>query len=145
MVLVADDHDDARAALVRLLKLDGYEAVGVGTGADALRFLDTNLPRLVILDYSMPGMDGLTVYRAMRADARLSRVPVIMFSAFDGERVEALAEGIAAYVQKGTLDWAVLRKEIARVAGPADAAAPAREAPPVRDVECQPGARKTAG
>ena len=79
----------------------------------------------------MPGMDGMTVYRTMRADARVSRVPVIMFSAFDeGQREEALREGVAAYVQKGTLDWALLRQEIVVLAGPADAPAPARDVLP---------------
>jgi CheY-like chemotaxis protein len=130
VILVVDDHVDTRAALVRLLVLDGYKPVGVGSGRDALRFLETNRPRLVVLDYSMPDIDGITVFRTMKADARLRDVPVVMFSAFDGPtRDEALREGMAAYVVKGTLDWAVLRKEIARLAGDA-APRPAPATPP---------------
>ena len=110
MILVVDDHADTRTVLIRLLKLEGYEATGADCGDAALRAVKASAPHLVILDCHMPGMDGLAVLRAMNGDARLRDVPVIMFSAA-GEREERLARelGAKAFIRKGSLDWPTLR------------------------------------
>src|SRR3954471_18143921 len=123
MILVVDDHDDSRRALLRLLAMEGYEGIGVTSGAEALLFLRTHMPSLVILDYHMSDLDGLSVFLEMRRDPRLAAVPAIMFSADDsGLRDRALAAGIDAYVLKGSLDWSVLCAEVQRLAGPGTAA-----------------------
>jgi CheY-like chemotaxis protein len=119
MILIVDDHQDNRNVLIRLLRMDGHEAIAVADGNEALQYLKTHVPRLVILDYGLPDMDGLEVFKQMRNDPRLSAVPVIMFSAYEGARKEkALEAGVNAYVVKATLDWAFLHKEIVRLAGP---------------------------
>ena len=119
MILVVDDHRDTRQVLIRLLKLDGYNGVPAACGVEALDYLKIHKPRLVLLDYNMPGIDGLTVFRKMREDPRLADVSVIMFSAHDGElRDAALRAGVDSYVLKGSLDWSLLRREIQRFAGP---------------------------
>ena len=131
MVLVVDDHDDTRAVLLLLLKREGYQSVGKNCGTDALFFLSTNTPKLVILDYSMPDMCGLSVFNTMRADPRLATVPVIMFSANDGQIEESARHaGVDAYIRKGTLDWGILRTEIRRLAGPATPPAVSPITPP---------------
>jgi CheY-like chemotaxis protein len=132
MILVVDDHDDSRRVLLRLLLMDGYEGIGVTSGAEALLFLRTHTPRLVIVDYHMPDVDGLEVFHAMRREPRLAGVRAIMFSAEDGDlRDRALAAGLDAFVLKGSLDWGRLRNEIQRLAGPGAATpnAPPAEAP----------------
>jgi len=119
MILIVDDHQDTRNVLVRLLRMDGYEARAVSDGNEALSFLKTHVPRLIILDYGLPDMEGLDVFKQIRNDPRLSAVPVIMFSAYEGLRKEkALKAGVDAYVVKATLDWMFLQKEILRLAGP---------------------------
>jgi len=119
MLLVADDHADTREILVRLLKRDGYEASAVATGIEAIEFLRANKPLLVILDHSMPGMDGLEVLALMKKNPATANVPVIMYSAIEGAlREQALEAGAAAFVLKASLDWSLLRAEIMRLAGP---------------------------
>ena len=119
MILVVEDHADSRTCLIALLSIEGYEAVPCGCGEDALAFLNDNKPGLVILDYGLPDMDGLAVFRAMRSDRRLDDTRVVMFSAYDGRlRDEALAAGVDAFVVKGSLDWERLGGEIRRLAGP---------------------------
>jgi CheY-like chemotaxis protein len=119
MILVVDDNRDVRIVLSRLLEIEGYSVACVAGGLDALAFMRTLKPRLVLLDYSMPDIDGLEVLTAVRGDPRLADVPVIIFSAFSGEhRDRALAAGANAYIVKASLDWAKIHGEIVRVAGP---------------------------
>jgi len=126
MILVVDDDPDLRKALVRLLRAYGYAADAVSSGEEAIGFLTTHGPRLVVLDYGMPDMDGLTAFREIRKDPRLAEVRVIMFSAHDnGLREAALGEGIDAFVAKDSLDWHLLRQEIQRLVGPPPRAASA--------------------
>ncbi len=120
MVLVVDDHEESAYVLKRLLMIEGYEAVTATSGPAALDFLRKNPFTLVILDYHMPGMDGLAVFRAMQSDTALKPIPVIFFSAHDGDVMNAaLNEGAAAWVIKGSLDASGLFRHIVRLIGPA--------------------------
>ena len=81
MILVVDDHDLVRTAVIRLLASHGYTVTGVPGGRQALEFLQTNTPRLIVLDFHMPDLDGLGVLRALRANPLLSQLPVVILSA----------------------------------------------------------------
>ena len=119
MVLVVDDHEENAYVLCRLLTREGYQTTAVSSGPAALEFLRDTPVKLVILDYHMPEMDGLAVFRAMKADPTLRSVPVIFFSAYDGEtREQALREGVVAWVVKGSLDAAALQRHIIALIGP---------------------------
>jgi CheY-like chemotaxis protein len=127
MILVVDDHEDTRDVLARMLRFEGYEAVALSSPQEALTFLTDKKPSLIILDYNMPVIDGLTLFRQIRKDARLADVPVIMFSASGGDLKErSLKAGVNAFIVKASLDWADLRREIQRLAG---AGNPARTPP----------------
>ena len=104
MLLIVDDHTDTRSALVRLLKITGYDCVGVENGRQALLFMETSLPSLVILDGMMPDMDGLEVLLRMRADARLAKVPVLFYSADASPRriEQVMKAGAREFIVKGT-------------------------------------------
>jgi len=68
-LLVVDDADDIRAVAVMALgRVDGLEALAVGSGPEALEQVRTDPPDAVLLDVSMPAMDGPTTLRALRAD-----------------------------------------------------------------------------
>ena len=124
MILVTEDHAETRHALVRLLTYNGLEPVGVEDGRQAMMLLREHTPRLGLLDYAMPGMNGFDVLRAMRSEPRLRDVPVLIFSAYDSDalRGEALRLGARGYVVKGAIGWDALLWEIRHHAG-ADAAA----------------------
>jgi CheY-like chemotaxis protein len=113
MLLIVDDHADTRSVLIKLLRRDGYEAVGADCGDAALETLKTLKPQLIILDCHMPDMDGLTVLHMLREDARLRDIPVIMFSAADGDEAQqALRLGAKDFIRKGSLDWPRLQAAI---------------------------------
>jgi anti-anti-sigma factor len=92
-VLVADDNADMRGYLLRLLE-PRYEVTAVADGQVALASALAEPPDLVVSDVMMPRLDGMQLLAALRADARTSRVPVLLLSARAGQ--EAAVEGLAA-------------------------------------------------
>ena len=99
-VLVADDDRAIREALVRVLDLEGYVVTSASDGATALRLVDDDKPDVVVLDVMMPGIDGLTVCRVVRADK--NRVPILMLTARTetSDRVAGLDAGADDYLPK---------------------------------------------
>src|SRR5947209_5916811 len=79
-VLVVDDHPDTADVLSRLLERNGYDAVPVHNGFEALSYLARHKPSAIVLDVMMPGMDGGALLRAMRENAALHDIPVVVFS-----------------------------------------------------------------
>jgi CheY-like chemotaxis protein len=102
-VLVVDDGPDARDMMATLLRLEGYHARTAEGGAEALAAIEADRPDLVLLDLTMPDMDGFEVLRRLRADPRHDRLPVVMFSGIGDPRVadEARRLGAADFVLKG--------------------------------------------
>ena len=134
MILVVDDYADWRTALVKMLQGAGYEAAGVESGEEAMAWMRNRIPRLVILDYSMPGLNGLEVLSRIRGDEALCDVPVVMASAYDGlVEAVALSAGANGYIVKGSMDWEDLKQEIHRLIGPGKSAPakPSRKRGPV--------------
>jgi CheY-like chemotaxis protein len=78
LILVIDDDDATRDALLLSLEAHGYRAVGTGDGAAALQMLGADRPMAIVLDLYMPGMDGFEVMSALKAAA--VDVPVIAIS-----------------------------------------------------------------
>ena len=93
-VLIADDNSDMRGYLARLLRTAGYQVTSVTDGQAALEAVRGDLPDLVLADVMMPGLDGLALVGALRADPRTASVPVVFLSARAGE--EAAAAGLRA-------------------------------------------------
>jgi PAS domain S-box-containing protein len=92
-LLIADDNLDMRSYLQGLLGAE-FDIVGVGDGDSALREARNHPPDLILADVMMPGTDGFELLAAVRSDAELTNVPVLLVSARAGE--EATAEGLAA-------------------------------------------------
>src|SRR6476659_6017512 len=101
-VLVVDDDRDINLALQSALKVGGYEADGVETGAAALDVCARACPDLVLLDLMLPDLDGLEVCRRLRASPATARVPIVFLTARTDEatRVRGLALGADDYVVK---------------------------------------------
>ena len=114
-VVVVEDNPDNRL-LVQALLEDRYDLVEYGNGAAALEGLKANPPDLVLLDISLPEMDGTEVLRRMKADEALARIPVVALTAhaMTGDREKYLAQGFDDYVTKPIVDDSILLDAIER-------------------------------
>jgi anti-anti-sigma factor len=100
-VLVADDNADMREYLLRLLS-PHHTVTAVPDGRAALEAALADPPDLLVSDVMMPGLDGMQLLAALRADERTSRLPVVLLSARAGQQaaVEGLAAGADDYLVK---------------------------------------------
>ena len=98
-VLVVDDEPQIRRALESILGVRGYAVTCVATGEEALKALRAQIPDLLVLDLSLPGMSGLDVCKAVRARWP---VPILVLSVRDTDRdkVAALDLGADDYLTK---------------------------------------------
>ena len=98
-VLLVEDEENLASLVQAYLQQEGYEVRVTGTGADALQVLDDEPVRLVILDLTLPDIDGLEVCRRIR---QRSSVPVVMLTARDDEadRLAGLDTGADDYIGK---------------------------------------------
>ena len=101
-ILLVEDFEDSRLMMKRLLELCGYRVVEAVDGRQAVSMAQKALPDLIIMDLSLPEMDGLAAARRIRRLDGLGRVPVIALTAFDSEDYyeAALAAGCAAFLTK---------------------------------------------
>jgi len=108
-IAVVEDNADNRLLLQALLA-DHYDLVEFDNGIDALAGLTASLPDLVLLDISLPGMDGNEILSRIRADAYLRALPVIALTAhaMAGDREKYLSAGFNDYITKPIVDETVL-------------------------------------
>jgi len=104
-VLVVDDDERARTAVAWALEADGFDVEHADDGLRALDLLESAAPSLVVLDLSLPGLDGLDVLRRLRDRERRDGedpLPVIILSGRDGEtdRIVGLDLGADDYLVK---------------------------------------------
>ncbi len=100
-VLVVDDTDHVRNMLVDMLELDGFDVVGqAGSGDEALRLALESDPDVIVMDYKMPNLDGLSAARSIRAE-RPSQA-IILYTAYLDAELEARAKevGVAMCIGK---------------------------------------------
>lgn len=108
-IAVVEDNADNRLLLQALLA-DRFDLVEYDNGVDALAGLCASLPDLVLLDISLPGMDGNEILIRIRADERLRHLPVIALTAhaMSGDREKYLSAGFNDYITKPIVDETVL-------------------------------------
>ena len=117
-IAVVEDNADNRLLLQAIL--DGlYDLVEYENGIDALAGLTAQLPDLVLLDISLPGMDGNEILARIRADGKLRRLPVIALTAhaMAGDREKYLAAGFNDYITKPIVDETILMGAIEKWLG----------------------------
>ncbi len=104
-VLVVDDYDDVRAITKKALESFGYKVVEAASGAEAVRVAQAVSPDLILLDLSMPNMDGFATIHRLRRLLGLRDVPVIALSAHTAKEIreDALAAGCREFVTKPVL------------------------------------------
>ena len=103
VVMVVDDTQTARDVLAILLRREGFETRTAASAAEALEALAEAPTDLMLLDVTMPEMDGLSLLELLHNHPRWATLPVIMFSALDGQAVVERAErlGAKAFCVKG--------------------------------------------
>ena len=103
-VLVVDDEDDIRELLRINLELDGHTVATVRDGREALDYVQSHVPDVIVLDVMMPGMDGWEVLSRMKSpnNTAISQVPVLMLTARTEEldRLRGGIEGAIRYITK---------------------------------------------
>jgi DNA-binding response OmpR family regulator len=102
LVLVVEDDPTLGDVMLTALKDDGLDAKLAHDGDQAMRDVDDLSPSVMVLDLMMPKRDGFSVLRELRADGRISHLPVIVVTAIFGmsERLYATELGAADYVTK---------------------------------------------
>jgi signal transduction histidine kinase/CheY-like chemotaxis protein len=99
VLLVIDEDPAVRQIMERLATREGYQLFAAGTGEEGLDLARKKKPDLITLEVVMPGIDGWTVLKNLKADPQLSGIPVVMVSISD-DRDRGLAMGAADYLVK---------------------------------------------
>ncbi len=101
-VLVVEDFEDNRFMMRRLLEMSGYRVVEAVNGKQAVEKAQSERPDIILMDLSLPMLDGLAATRQIRAQDGHSKVPIVAVSAHDSAdfHAEALAAGCNEYVTK---------------------------------------------
>ena len=101
-VLVAEDDPDIGSLLEHYLKKAGFLPVVVLSGRDVMPQIKREMPELVVLDLMLPGLDGLQLCKAIRADASTAGIPIIMLTAKaeESDRIVGLELGADDYITK---------------------------------------------
>jgi two-component system, cell cycle response regulator DivK len=118
-ILLVEDNEMNRDMLSRRLQKRGYTIVVAVDGLQALELARTEAPDLILLDLSLPEMDGWEVARRLRAEPSTGRIPIIALTAhaMSGDREKALEAGCSEYDSK-PVDWPRLQEKIRRLLGP---------------------------
>jgi DNA-binding response OmpR family regulator len=99
-ILVIDDDAGVRVFMSKRFETEGYTPLVAATGEEGLHMLYQDKPQLVILDVMMPGVDGFTFMREMRADETLKKIPVIVATAREDLRDIFKMEGAQGFFVK---------------------------------------------
>src|SRR5918993_2026239 len=101
-VMVVEDFEDNRFMMRRLLEMSGYRVLEAINGEEAVELAHRERPQLILMDLSLPQLDGLAATRRIRQHADLRQVPIVAVSAHDTAdfHADALAAGCNEYVTK---------------------------------------------
>jgi CheY-like chemotaxis protein len=115
-ILVVEDNEINQELIIRRLQKRGYEVDMAENGVDGLEMARTTRPGIVLLDMSLPEMDGWEVASRIRADETIKHMPIIALTAhaMDGDRQKALDAGCDEYETK-PIDFPALLEKIERL------------------------------
>ena len=102
LILVVEDNETNQMLVRAVLELDGYRVAVAGSAGEAWEELRQNTPGLILMDVQLPGQDGLSLTRELKADPTTSGIPVVALTAhaMNGDREVALEAGCAGYIAK---------------------------------------------
>ena len=101
-ILVVEDEPDIRELLDFAISRSGFSVIEAETAEDALKVLDRGTPELIIIDWMLPGMDGIDLAKQLRADELTKELPIIMLTARgeEADKLRSFEVGIDDYVTK---------------------------------------------
>lgn len=117
-ILVVEDFEDNRFMMRRLLEMSGYRVVEAVNGEQAVEAAERERPDLILMDLSLPKLDGLAATRRIREQDGAGRIPIVAVSAHDTTdfHADALAAGCNEYVTK-PIDFDQLEELLTRLLG----------------------------
>lgn len=101
-VLIVDDNPTNMKLVSFLLSSKGYQVRTANSADEAVKAVEHSLPQLILMDIQLPGMDGLSLTRKLRADPKTANIVIIAVTAYamKGDEEKALAAGCDAYISK---------------------------------------------
>ncbi len=101
-VMVVEDNEKNRKLIRVVLKAKGYNVIEATTGEEALSLLKEQIPDIILMDIQLPGIDGLTLIRQIKADVDKKDIPIIAVTAhaMKGDEQKILDTGCDAYMSK---------------------------------------------
>ena len=102
LILVVEDNEVNQLLTASVLEREGFLVDVAGTSLQALDLLRSHAPDLILMDIQLPGMDGLTFTRSLKADPATALIPIVALTAhaMNGDREQSLAAGCAGYISK---------------------------------------------
>jgi two-component system cell cycle response regulator DivK len=101
-ILIVEDNDDSRELVVKVLKNKGYQTVEAVDGEDAVEKAIAEKPALILLDISIPKMDGYAVAKKLKSLEEFRDVPIVALTAhaMKGDREKVIVAGFEGYISK---------------------------------------------
>jgi CheY-like chemotaxis protein len=101
-ILVVDDNPVNLKLAADVLGFEGYQILRAEDAEEAIKVIEANRPDLILMDIALPGMDGLTLTRRLKADPKTKDIVIVALTAFamKGDDQKALEAGCDAYVTK---------------------------------------------
>jgi CheY-like chemotaxis protein len=84
LVLLVEDQTDLRRLYAEQLTISGFDVIEAGNGADAIAHTTERVPDVVLMDLSLPGIDGWEATKRLKSDGRTAHIPVVALTAHDG-------------------------------------------------------------
>ncbi len=102
LILIVEDNEKNRKLLRDLLQVKGYKTIESETAEEGIRLAQESQPALILMDIQLPGMDGITALKRLRAEPKTRDIPVIAVSAsaMTNKRETMLAQGFNGYQTK---------------------------------------------
>ena len=115
-ILVVDDNATNLKLASDVLEMEGYVVDRAVDAEQARRMIDGRAPDLILMDVALPGMDGLTLTRKLKADPTTRSIPVVALTAFamKGDEEKAMEAGCDGYIAK-PIDTRKLPETLARI------------------------------
>jgi CheY-like chemotaxis protein len=102
LILIIEDNEKNRKLCRDVLQVKGYQTIESETAEEGLKLVEEKAPALILMDIQLPGMDGITAMKRLKADPKSQNIPIIAItaSAMTNNRTAMLTEGFDGYQTK---------------------------------------------